>query len=623
MDFRRDINGLRAIAVMAVVLYHFNLPYIKGGFIGVDVFFVISGFLMTGIITRRIDSSEFSFLSFYLDRCRRIIPALFVVCLVVAVVGYFCVVPTDYEVLGKHIYHSIIFTSNINYFQEVNYFDADAKLKWLLHTWSLSVEWQFYILYPVFIFLANLLGGKKAINSAVMIIFITSFTYSVYTSIYDKPASFYLIYSRGWEMAAGGLVYLFPSMFSNLLGKVTKVFGLLVIIVSIAMITSRQAWPGALAVLPVVGACMFISNHRHNANVLDSSPFQFLGKVSYSIYLWHWPIVVYIGYMMLSSTLSTTLGIAASIILGYASYELIEKPSIRLFKKINARAFSEVMMFSFLIIAPYVIGKAIYDNHGLPERFPFSLITTEQLNAERGRYWVDGDKLHPVEKTGDKKVVVVGNSHGIDLTYALTTNGIKANISYLRTTNHCSNFGLTPNSKEDEAGCSDIINNVMSSKELRQADIVFLHDDWARENLSETREVVKEILSKTDGEVYVIGPKMKFTTSPSVIISKAMSDKITSVSGVNIYAKSYYIKSKVDLNEGLKSIFKDMNYPHLHFIDALRVQCGDNLNCDILSADDKSFMYFDTGHFTLKGAMIFGSKLKEAYPEIFDDIPSK
>lgn len=617
MDFRRDINGLRAIAVMAVVLYHFNIPYIQGGFIGVDVFFVISGFLMTGIITRRVDKSEFSFLSFYLDRCRRIIPALFVTCLAVAVVGYYFVVPTDYESLGKHIYNSIIFSSNINYFQEVSYFDADAKLKWLLHTWSLSVEWQFYILYPFFIFFANLFGGRKLVNLVVAAIFATSFFYSVYASIYDKSAAFYLIYSRGWEMAAGGLVYLFPYLLSNLAGARTKLAGLLIILLSIILIDSSQAWPGALAFIPVAGACLFISSHRNNSTILDFSPFQFLGKISYSVYLWHWPIVVFIDYTMLGSLWVSVAGIFGSIILGYASFELIEKPSLNLMKKIKNRRFTEVLIFSFLIAAPYAIGKSIYDNKGLPERFPFSLITTDQLNAERARYWVDGDKLHPVAKTGDRKVVIVGNSHGIDLTYALTTNGIKADITYLRTTNHCSNFGLTPNGKEDESGCEGIIESVMNSEDLRQADVVFLHDDWARENIPDTKKIVSEILGKTNGEVYVIGPKMKFTASPSIIISKAMSDKITSISGVNNYAKNYYIESKIELNEDLKSLFKDMKSPKLHFIDALKLQCGDKLDCDILSEDDKSFVYFDTGHFTLKGANIFGSKLKKYYPDIF------
>lgn len=151
LHFRKDINGLRAIAVLAVVLYHFGVPGFNGGFVGVDVFFVISGFLMTSIILSRTYSGTFSLISFYLDRGRRIIPALSVLCIALALFGWFYLIPTDYNTLAAHIQSSALFYSNIEYFHNVNYFDALAKEKWLLHTWSLSVEWQFYLVYPVII----------------------------------------------------------------------------------------------------------------------------------------------------------------------------------------------------------------------------------------------------------------------------------------------------------------------------------------------------------------------------------------------------------------------------------------------------------------------------------------
>ena len=148
-SFRQDINGLRAIAVIAVVLFHFNASWMPGGFAGVDVFFVISGFLMTGIIFRGIEQENFSILKFYVARANRIIPALAVLCLVLLVFGWFYLTPLDYKALGKHAASSVAFLSNIIYWRESGYFDAASHEKWLLHTWSLSVEWQFYILYPL------------------------------------------------------------------------------------------------------------------------------------------------------------------------------------------------------------------------------------------------------------------------------------------------------------------------------------------------------------------------------------------------------------------------------------------------------------------------------------------
>lgn len=155
VNFRYDINGLRAIAVLVVVIFHFLPTYLTGGFVGVDVFFVISGFLMTSIIFNGLANNKFNLFKFYVSRANRIIPALGVLCLILVILGWFFLPPTEYKSLGKHIVGSITFLSNIFYWQESGYFDASSHEKWLLHTWSLSVEWQFYIIYPVILLILN------------------------------------------------------------------------------------------------------------------------------------------------------------------------------------------------------------------------------------------------------------------------------------------------------------------------------------------------------------------------------------------------------------------------------------------------------------------------------------
>ena len=164
MQFREDINGLRAIAVIAVVLFHFNSSWMPGGFAGVDVFFVISGFLMTGIIFKGLEQQKFSILRFYVARANRIIPALAILCIILLILGWFYLTPQDYKALGKHAASSVTFVSNVTYWLESGYFDALASEKWLLHTWSLSVEWQFYLIYPLVLVFWSLINGPKALT---------------------------------------------------------------------------------------------------------------------------------------------------------------------------------------------------------------------------------------------------------------------------------------------------------------------------------------------------------------------------------------------------------------------------------------------------------------------------
>jgi len=210
MTFRKDINGLRALSVLAVVLFHFQVPYLHGGFVGVDIFFVISGFLMTGIIFRRLKKDDFSIIGFYLDRGRRIIPALAVLCLVLLSLGYFWLIPFDYLALGKQAAAAATFVSNMLFFSEAGYFDHRSREKLLLHTWSLSVEWQFYIVYPLILLALKKILGVRLVRYALIILTLFSLALSVYIAPWDGPFAFFTLPTRAWEMSAGGLVYLFP-----------------------------------------------------------------------------------------------------------------------------------------------------------------------------------------------------------------------------------------------------------------------------------------------------------------------------------------------------------------------------------------------------------------------------
>ncbi|HHP0487259.1 TPA: acyltransferase family protein [Vibrio harveyi] len=323
MQFRKDINGLRAIAVIAVVLFHFNASWMPGGFAGVDVFFVISGFLMTGIIFRGIEQENFSILKFYVARANRIIPALAVLCLVLLVFGWFYLTPLDYRVLGKHVGSSMGFLSNIIYWRESGYFDAASHEKWLLHTWSLSAEWQFYIIYPLVLVAMRKFMSLKAMKATVLVGTVLGFIFCVIATYKWPNPAYYLLPTRAWEMMIGGVAYLYPLKLAENRKKVFEWVGLALIILSYIFISKENLWPGYLALIPVFGAFLLIQAQRNDSFATGNIIFQSLGKWSYSIYLWHWPLVVAVYYFSLNEQF-IYFGIVLSVILGFISNKYVE-----------------------------------------------------------------------------------------------------------------------------------------------------------------------------------------------------------------------------------------------------------------------------------------------------------
>jgi peptidoglycan/LPS O-acetylase OafA/YrhL len=341
--FRPDINGLRAWAVMSVVFFHFGVPGFSGGFIGVDIFFVISGYLMTGIITGKLiteplhkgpdTANRFSIIDFYLARARRILPALIVLCLFLLVLGWFYLSARDYKMLGTHVISALTFISNIKFWDEAGYFDTASHEKLLLHTWSLSVEWQFYIIFPVvLVVLWKLIPNRRFMGLMLVAGFLASLAVSVIMTPKTPSAAFYLLPTRAWEMLAGGLVYFYaqqrlPNPYWATGLELTG-FGL--ILLSLIFFDASTPWPGYHALVPTVGSVLVLLAARSTSVFTGTRPAQWLGKTSYSIYLWHWPLSVALIYLELDHHWGAiSVSMVLTLMLGWASWAYVEQPAGR------------------------------------------------------------------------------------------------------------------------------------------------------------------------------------------------------------------------------------------------------------------------------------------------------
>jgi peptidoglycan/LPS O-acetylase OafA/YrhL len=325
MNFRTDINALRATAVLGVVLFHFLSNALPGGFAGVDVFFVISGFLMTSIIFRGLDAQTFKVSDFYLARARRIVPALTVLSLALLALGWFYLHPTDFGTLGKHALGSLSFISNFMYLKESGYFDEASKEKWMLHTWSLSVEWQFYLVYPVVMVMLRKFMRLQFMRYVLVLGAVASFALCVYATGRWPSSAFYLLPTRAWEMLVGGLAFLYPLQLSNPAKKWLEALGIGLIVTAYVGLSEATAWPGYWAALPVAGALLVIAAHRERSWLSDNAALQWLGTVSYSVYLWHWPVVVWLNYAGKSADMGwVAVGVLLSVGLGALSYYGVE-----------------------------------------------------------------------------------------------------------------------------------------------------------------------------------------------------------------------------------------------------------------------------------------------------------
>lgn len=410
-DFRQDINLLRGIAILSVVFYHFAPTLLPGGFTGVDIFFVISGFLMTKIIATSLERQTFNLFQFYAARSKRIIPALLMLCVVLALVTFFWLPTNEYRKLGNYIGYAALFISNLKLKKESgDYFATDSHENWFLHTWSLSVEWQFYLVLPFIMMALYPLRKRVDTGLCLLLLALCSFLVSVTSTSLDAATRFYLMPYRAWEMLCGGLVWYAAKRYAPLhtWRIIIALLGYAFILASILFITPEHAWPGGFTLLPVVGTMLVIySNSPSLINMIDRN-LRWVGLSSYSVYLWHWPIAVFLIYAgKQHNGLWVVSAISLSFLLGWLSWILIEQPGKNVLNQRSVAAFWAIVFACVGITWGYshLVKSDIITSRPDPQ------VDQIAAQANNKNYAADPKTHMSYYGTGAATAIIIGDSH--------------------------------------------------------------------------------------------------------------------------------------------------------------------------------------------------------------------
>jgi len=470
LKYRADIDGLRAVAVLSVLAFHVGLKFFSGGFVGVDVFFVISGYLISSIVFSEIADSRFSVIGFYERRIRRIFPALFGMLAVFSVFAAIYLLPTELVDCSKSMLAASASASNFYFWLHSGYFDSPTSQP-LLHTWSLAVEEQFYICFPLFLVVVRRFFPNRLRVSVVALFFVSLLT-SAIVVLQNRETAFYMPYTRAWELLLGTILSLgmFPRLQSARLRSLATLAGIGMIAFSVFLYTKDTLFPGLSAMVPSLGSALVIGAGEAGSSLvgrlLSWRPFAFIGLISYSLYLWHWPVIVFqgmgvligasaIGSYHLSALLSTRhfdmlVEIALSLLLAVLSWRFIERPFRSGPLRLSGRplfALAGAVMLICLGLSSWTVIVG-----GFKGRFPPDAVRVASDLQDRGEYrsmrtgtcFITSDDhfekynydlcLH--QENGKKNYLLLGDSHSAMLWSALSSSLPDANVMQA-STNDC------------------------------------------------------------------------------------------------------------------------------------------------------------------------------------------
>lgn len=618
--YRPDIDGLRAIAVMAVVLHHASPIRFPGGFVGVDIFFVISGYLISNIILQHLGKGSFSFADFYARRIKRIFPALTLVLISTLVMGWFWLPPLDYQVLGQHTMAAGGFVSNFVLWSEVGYFDKEAFNKPLLHLWSLAIEEQFYIVWPLFLWVLYRWRGQP--QRLIVALLIVSLAYNLYLVRTDTTAAFYNPLARFWELLMGAWLAArhqrssttaCPAWQAHALSTV----GLVLLVAVMVQVTPSSRFPGWWAFVVTAAMVMIVSAGPQawfNRFVLGSKPLVWMGLISYPLYLWHWPLLsfLHIKFGMDSPTSMRLGAVALSIALAWLTYRWLEKP-IRL-GLIGTR--QTLLALGLSMVTTVGLGAWVFTQKGFVDRYP-ALISDMMSKGGRATItegWRDGTCMldYGLEASAyqphcidDKKPLVFlwGDSHAGSL-----YPGFRALQDSGRY-----NFGI---GERSGAICPPILDfeprplckslNDASIEAIRQSrpDVVVLYAWWHHKpyDLTNLDKTVQAIKDAGVPRIILLGAVPYWRTGlPAILLEHWKKGSVHAAPPLRL--------KREDWQPGLEAAVIDMRQRakdmDIEFINGMDYFCNDDGCLTRMTAESQQPISYDYGHLTVEASTYY------------------
>lgn len=638
-EYRVDIDGLRCLAVIAVVLYHaFPRPF-RGGFVGVDIFFVISGYLISTIILRSLSRGEFSFGEFYLHRVRRIFPALITVLATTYVLGWFLLLPQDFMRLGKHMAGSGLFFQNFFLWLEADYFDVSSKIKPLLHLWSLAVEEQFYLAYPLIIWL--IWRRQLRLGAFLVAALLLSLAVNVIETRHDIVGAYYFPHTRLWELLAGGLLaHIYLQQSTNITAwrtgtfiqrlrrvfspNVISIIGFILLLASFFAIRASYRFPGWWAIAPVIGTVMLIGAGPTaviNKNFLSSKPMVRIGLISYPLYLWHWPLLSFANILNGRENPSSVVRwalIFAAALLALVTYRHIEKP-VRLRFDQNPLKSCVLMLGAMTVLC--MIGGATWYLKGLTIRFASPPELTQPIDFKWFNYVRNGTcHLHDVEllnfsqecfETARPAVTLWGDSHAGSLYPGLRKLQQHHQFGLTQLTNSgCPPFLGAHTYREN---CNELNRLALERLVVATPDVLLIVSafdipefGWKsgemQEKFSATLDYVRQKLPDT--RIVVVGPVPHWEGSPQKATYESWKTSGNKWAPIPTRVKTV---TQNQLDAALRSISSEHGVTYISAIDKL---CNEKGCVSKVGDAPEDFIATDYGHLSKSGAEYFAGLIE-------------
>lgn len=607
LKYRPDIDGLRAVAVILVIAFHTKLNTFSGGFVGVDIFFVISGYLITSIIYKQITQKKFSFIEFYTKRVHRIFPALTLMLLIVWFCGYFILIPAEFSALGKHIRSSALFINNFTLAGESGYFDTAAETKPLLHLWSLGIEEQFYFIWPIV--LMGLIRFKFKLKTSLLILGLILLVACAYFVKSDPSFTFYFPLLRFWELLAGGILAI-----SNPFNKFSTfqgILGSILIMFSSISFNSNTTFPGLNALVPVVGACLIISAGPQswiNKNFLSRHLVVKTGLISYPLYLWHWPLIVFSLILYPDPTNKTPIyvSILLSFLLAYLTNKFIEKKT-----RAVGKSYSKSVLICLGLFSTGFLGHKTLTNYGFPDRYGSELKPLAHFKFDRKVPWRVGkcfllaeqkfesfapECLDQIRENKREIIYLWGDSFAAALSPGLRQ--IYSNHFRIAqyTASACPpliNFSLN-----ERPFCKSINDaNLRRIRELKPK-ILMLMADWREFHLSYLMSTLELLKKEGINQIIIVGPVPQWRDGlPRVAFRLASQDANHKVPE---RSKSYLLTEMFAVDALMKI---KLSHSKVKYVSSIAKLCNEN-GCLIRTSDSQdSLTAQDVGHLTSAGAI--------------------